>query len=78
MLISQSVKVKEDLQKEYARNHKEIYPYFQEIETVLKIPIDEYLDSHDEDGFIKNYCLPDEVKLRVKLYRKQKNNLNNN
>lgn len=78
LLISQSVIIKEELQKEYVKKYKEIYPYFQEIETVLKIPIDEYLDSHDEDGFIENYCLPDEVKLRVKLYRKQKNNLNNN
>lgn len=78
LLISQSVRIKEELQKEYEKKYKEIYPYFQEIETVLKIPIDEYLNSHDEDGFIENYCLLDEVKLRVKLYRKQKNNLNNN
>ena len=35
LLISQSVRIKEELQKEYEKKYKEIYPYFQEIETLI-------------------------------------------
>ena len=52
--------------------HKSLYPYFQRIDTIAKLPIDDYIETYPKDGFIENFCLSQEEAMRVKLYRKQK------
>lgn len=61
-----------ELQEKYERKNKNIYPYFQRIDTIAHLPIEDYVKTHPEDGFIENYCLSHEEFMRVKLYRKQK------
>ena len=60
------------LQKKYERKNKNIYPYFQKIETIANLPIEDYIRTHPADGFVENCCLNQEEFMRVKLYRKQK------
>ena len=67
---SQSDVIKE-LQEKYERKYKNLYPYFQRIDTIVNLPIEEYVRKHPKEGFIENYCLTNEEHMRVKLYRKQ-------
>ena len=68
---SQSDVIKE-LREKYERKYKNMYPYFQRIDTINNLPIEEYVKTHLANGFIENYCLSQEESMRVKLYRKQK------
>ena len=60
------------LQEKYEKKYKKIYPYFQRIDTIANLSIENYVKKHPSDGFIENYCLSQEQFMRVKLYRKQK------
>ncbi len=68
---SQSDVIKE-LQEKYEKKYKNLYPYFQKIDTIANLPIEDYIKTHPADGFIENHCLDQEELMRVKLYRKQK------
>ena len=72
MYRSQSDVIKE-LQEKYEKKYKNIYPYFQRIDTLIDLSIEDYVKTHPTDGFIENYCLSQEESMRVRLYRKQKN-----
>ncbi len=73
---SQSYVIKK-LQEKYEREYKKIYCNFQRIDTIADLPIDEYVKTHSEDGFIENYCLNEEELMRVRLYRRQQSEKNN-
>ncbi len=60
------------LQKKYEKKYKNIYPYFQRIDAINNLPIEDYVKTHPADEFIENDCLSQEESMRVKLYRKQK------
>ena len=59
------------LQKKYERKSKKIYAYFQRIDKIANMSIEEYVKMYPAYGF--NYCLSKEEAMRVELYRKQKN-----
>lgn len=69
---SQSDVIKE-LHETYEKRCKKIYPYFHRIDTIMDLPIDEYIKKHPEDGFVECFYLSEEEQMRVKLYRKQLN-----
>ena len=60
-----------EIQKNYKRKYKDLYPYFQSIELINNTPIAEYTKKELENDFLENYCISDEEKMVVKLYRKQ-------
>lgn len=34
-----------------------IYTYFQRIDIIANLPIEDYVKTHPANGFIENYCL---------------------
>lgn len=62
-----------ELQEKYEREHSTLYPSFHKMDTVFNLPIQEYVKTHHEEGFIENNCLSKEEYMCVKLYRKKMN-----
>lgn len=63
----------EELKKKYSKEYNGLAPSFHKMDTILGMPIDEFIKRNGEDGYVENFCLSKEYYLRVKLYRKQLN-----
>ncbi len=59
------------IQKKYSRKYPALYPSFQNIDTIMNVPIAEYLKTASKDGFIESFCISKEEEMRIKLYKKQ-------